>query len=111
MSVILQALGAACLITVLPLIILSFVLVWKLGRIVAAINPSLWDEMKPGMYSDIRVSRAHRQRLSEFLSTREYLSLNSPSADRVAVAYKIVRAAAVVALIGAVATVLWAVGT
>lgn len=111
MSLILQILGGACLVGAPLLIIGSFVLVWRLGRIIASTNPALWDEMKPGMYSDIRVSRAHRQRLTEFISSGEYRLLNNPSVTRLAIACRIVRVAAVVALLGAAATVFWAMET
>ena len=97
--------GTACIILTPLLIVSSFVLVFRMGRSIAAVNPKLWDEMKPGMYSDIRVSREHRSRLSEFLSSDEYLSLNDPEITRWAVADKVTRNCAVAALCGGAITV------
>jgi hypothetical protein len=111
MSVILQLLGAVCLIGAPLLIVGSFVLVWRLGRLMASTNPDLWAQMKPGLYSDIRISRAHRQRLDAFVSTAEYRELNNTSITRLAIAYRIVRLAAVVAMLGALVTVFWAMKT
>jgi hypothetical protein len=100
--------GTACIIAAPVLILSSFVALWRMGRAITAVNPALWDEMKPGVYSDISVTRKHSEALGAFLSTKEYLSLNSASITRLAVIYKVLRNAAVVALGGAVATVFWA---
>ena len=102
-----EYIGTACIVAAPVLILSSFVFVFKMGRAISAVDSALWDEMRPGMFSDIRVSREHRERLGQFLSTKEYLSLNDEAVARLAVAYKVTRNAAVVALCGAVATVIW----
>lgn len=108
MLLIATTLGIACIVAAPLLILSSFVALWRMGRAITAVNPALWDEMKPGAYSDIWVTRKHTEALSAFLSTKEYLSLNSASITRLAVIYKVLRNAAVVALCGAVVTVFWA---
>lgn len=102
------SLGMACLIAAPILVVSFFVLILQLGRAIAAVNPGLWDEMKPGFYSSIWTSQQHRENLDLFLSMDEYRSLNSRKIDRLASACKRLRIAAPTAFIGAVLFVLWA---
>jgi hypothetical protein len=103
------SLGMTCLIAAPILIVSFFVLIILLGRAIAAVNPELWDEMKPGFYSSIWTSRQHRENLDLFLSMDEYRSVNSRKIDRLASACKLIRVAGPIALVGAVLFVFWAV--
>lgn len=97
--------GVVC-IALVPLLFAGVLIVRsKLGSELASGNPALWEQMKPGMYSDIRVSRQHRERLKEFISTREYLTLNNPSVSRLAVAYNVMSWLLLIAICCAALTV------
>lgn len=98
--------GVGCIIVAPLCVVLSFIVLRQLGRNVAAKRPNLWDEMKPGLYADINISRDHRRRLSEFLSNHEYLTLNDPLVTRFAVSYRALQFTAVVTAVAAVVTIL-----
>lgn len=102
-------LGMTCLIATPILIVSFFISILLLGRSIAAVNPGLWDEMKPGFYSSIWTTRQHQENLDLFLSMDEYRSLNGRKIDRLASACKLLRVAAPIALIGAVLFVFWTV--
>jgi hypothetical protein len=106
---VLLLLGTSCIIAAPLLLLSTWFVIWRMGVAIKRIDPALWEAMRPGMYSDIWVTRKHNEALSAFISTREYLSLNNASITRLATAYKYIRTALVVSLIGAVLTVLWAV--
>jgi hypothetical protein len=99
--------GVVCLFLVPPLVISSFVLALRLGSAIRSKNPSVWDEMKPGFYSDIRVSIAHQKRFREFLSSREYQELNDPRISRLAVLCRISGFALAGAMCGGAAMLIW----
>lgn len=103
----LQLAGVACLVMSPLLFISSFVVLGRLGNVISRKHRSVWEEMKPGMYSDIGVSREHRRRLGEFLSTREYLEFNDPTISRLAVIYRAINIATAVALIAGAGLVAW----
>lgn len=94
-----------------PLLLVSgWVISFRLGSELSSLDSELWDQMKPGLYSDIRVSRQHRLRFKEFLLTREYLKFDRPTVNRLAVALRAIYWATYIAMIGSavtVATVLW----
>lgn len=100
-------LGVTCMCMTPVLILVSFVLQLRMGRAISRINAALWDEMKPGMYSDIGTSRGHRENLLLFLSTKEYLSLNDASVTKYAVAYRVVRLLWMILLCVSIGFVIW----
>lgn len=103
-------LGILCIVSAPLLVVAALIIRRKLGSEIASVDPTLWEQMKPGLYSDIRVSRQHRLRLKEFILTREYLALNNPAVNRLAVAYRAISWAGLITLVGAavtVAAVLW----
>jgi hypothetical protein len=78
---------------------LMFYFTFKIGRAVANKNPELWDSMRPGFYTDIRISREHRQRFVAFITDREYRSLECLAIDRLVPWYRLIRRCAFVSVI------------
>lgn len=103
----LAVLGVTCLILAPVLFVVSLVLLIRLGSAISRKDPELWSEMKPGFYSDIRVSNAHDRRFTRFLRSREYLQLNDPTISRLAVLLRRASIAGRVAMYGGIAVVLW----
>ena len=98
-------LGIACWIAAPIFFLLAFMGCRKLGRAITSVNPSLWEEMRPGLYTDIRVSKQHRERLSDFIATGEYLALKNPNVNRLAARYQLLLRCLYVALAGAAMTI------
>jgi hypothetical protein len=102
------ALGVACLILA-PLLLATYLFLgFRMGRAIAMVSQDLWDEMRPGFYSRMATSQAHTSRLRAFIKNREYETLDDPRITRLAIAFRITRAALIVCALGALATVAWA---
>lgn len=99
--------SAGCLAAAPVLFIYSMVVLFQLGRAISAVNPPLWAEMKPGFYTDIRVSQVHDRRLSEFLGSEEYLALKDAEVTRLAVRYRRTRKALLLAMAVAALNILY----
>ena len=78
-----------------------FYLIMKIGRLVASKNTALWNEMKPGFYSNLQITRDHRQRFLDFVHDGDFLSFGLPNLDALVRQYKKVRICAIVTIIGA----------
>jgi hypothetical protein len=63
--------------------------------------------MRPGFYSDIRVSQAHDPRLYEFLGSEEYLALNDAAVTRLTVRFRMIRKALLLAMAAAALNILY----
>lgn len=74
--------GVACLLAAPFLFVSVRVLTWQFGRAVRAVNPDLWESMRPGLNSSAIQQRRRTRRLREFLWTREYADLNRPEITR-----------------------------
>jgi len=107
-ATVLFTLGVACLILAPALVVATFVSLWRVGRSVKAHDPQLWDSMRPGLYGSRMAQVGHSERLRDFFDGHEYESFKDPTLNRFARAYVYLGRASVVALVGAVATVVWA---
>ena len=93
----------------MPLLVLaSLFTFWRLGRAIRPIAPARWDELRPEPGRG-KINRARAQRLKRFIETEEYESLGSPTVNQLERQYRRLERAVVIALIGAVLMVAWAV--
>jgi hypothetical protein len=109
MTLIAAIFGVSCLVSLLPLVLVSFWCLWRLGRAIEAVAPDVWAEMRPEFGIPHKVLNQCGQRRALFLASREYESLGSPIVNQRARTYQRLQKAIVVALIGAILTVIWAV--
>lgn len=103
----LECFGAACLVLAPLTFAISLIVLMRLGKVISEKDALLWGEMRPGMYSDIGVSRDHRKRLATFLSSGEYLKFNDQRLVRLARMYRVLNITSAVFLCGGVAVVIW----
>ncbi len=109
MALIAALLGVLCIVSLVPLMLVSFWHLWRLGRDIDALSPSLWAEMRPEFGLPGKVARARGKRLRLFLASGEYESLGSPIVNRRARIYLHLQKAIVVSLIGTILLVIWSV--
>ena len=86
-----EQLGIAMSMIALLIVAACIFILRRLGAAVSAIDPSLWQSMKPGFHSDIRESDARRRRLYDFLFNKEYAQLQDAEVSRLAVACRNLR--------------------
>ena len=109
MTLIAAIFGVLCLVSLFPLVLVSFWCLWRLGRAIEAVAPEVWAEMRPEFGLRGKVARQRGRRRALFLASREYESLGSPLVNERARTYQRLEKVIVVALIGAILTVIWAV--
>ena len=79
-------LGGSCFFVSFLAFVMALYFRWKLGDAMSVKHAALWEEMRPGFYSDISTSREHSRRFDDFLDSKEYLGLQDARITRAAIA-------------------------
>ena len=109
MRTLMVVLGVACLLAAPMLYILMWVSLSQLGKVLASVDAAKWNSIKPTMASSLAETHARSRRLREFISHREYRALGNPRITVLAERFRLIQTATCVAMLGGIATVIWAV--
>jgi hypothetical protein len=97
---VLLLLALLCFLASAPVIGFMFYLYFRIGQLIGRMRPALWEEMRSGFYTDLRVSQRHNQRFRDFLLNGECAQLGIPGLEQMVHRYKFMRTCTIILVTG-----------
>ena len=107
MATVIGIIGLTCVVLTLLFLSAHWVTLWQLGRNLKGHDAALWDSLKPRFYRSHMTILGAKDRWEAFLDGREFESYKDPKLNRLVLAYRLCGVAYWVALVVAVASIIY----
>jgi uncharacterized membrane protein len=109
MQTVVALLGVVCIIASPILGALYMLTFFQLGKAVSAVDTATWDRIKLKQQATIAEAREQNRQLKQFISDREYLALGNARITSLAIRFRRLQVATLIAMTGAFSIGVWSV--